>query len=504
MRLSASLVKAILIAVFSVGICANVLAAKGNMVSLKHKDLARDVPAPTVITLGKARVLEIDGRALDVLVADPNIVDVELIQANKMYVVGANIGDTNIITLDEKGNVISSMDVHVSFDSKTIQSLIDELFPQEDVIIGSIQGQILLTGSVSTPEVASKVSNVVGHYVSELQDSDRPIDELISNLMEVRGEQQVMLKVKIIEATRRILKELGIESDFNDNVDAPGFTIFERDGSDGLPSISNLSPGASSARDQGSLALRAGAGVALTEDPAASFRALLDSGISGLGTLGIFIDALDEQNLVNILAEPNLTAVSGEEAGFLAGGEFPVPSGRDQFGNITVDFRNFGVSLNFRPRVLSSKRISLQLQTEVSSLDFDNAVVLADVTVPGLDIRRASTTVEVSSGGSLMIAGLLESETLDSMSGLPGISNTPILGDLVSSEAFQREETELVVIVTPYLVEPYNDKSQATPEPMQKESPLSLAFATNIRRYYEIDEDDDIFESDTFYGYLLD
>jgi len=149
---------------------------------------------------------------------------------------------------------------------------------------------------------------------------------------------------------------------------------------------------------------------------------LVDSGLDGIGQIGIALNALEERNLVNILAEPNLTAVSGEQAGFLAGGEFPVPAGRDQVGNVIIDFREFGVSLNFKPVVLSGERISLQMNTEVSSLDFESAVTLANLQVPGLDIRRAETTVEIPSGGSLMIAGILRSDTLEGMAGLPGIS----------------------------------------------------------------------------------
>src|SRR5690606_18747438 len=183
-----------------------------------------------------------------------------------------------------------------------------------------------------------------------------------------------------------------------------------------------------------------GAGLALSGDPVAAGRLLFDSGISGIGTIGLFLNALEEENLVNILAEPNLTAVSGEQAGFLAGGEFPVPVGRDSVGNLVIEFREFGVLLDFRPVVMSDKRISLHMNTEVSSLDFDNAIVLSDVTVPGLDVRRAETTVEVPSGGSLMIAGLLQSEAVKGMAGLPGIRNTPVIGDLVSSDSFRRDD----------------------------------------------------------------
>jgi pilus assembly protein CpaC len=229
----------------------------------------------------------------------------------------------------------------------------------------------------------------------------------------------------------------------------------------------------------------------------------LDTGINGVGQLGVFLEALEEENLVNVLAEPNLTAVSGQQAGFLAGGEFPVPTGRDQFGNITIEFREFGVSLNFRPVVLSDKRINLQLNTEVSSLDNTNAVVLSDLVVPGLDIRRAETTIELPSGGSLMIAGLLQSETAKGMNGLPGIKNTPVLGDLISSDSFSRDETELVVIVTTYLVESYADKEKSEKVPREQNSQMAKIFAGNIRRMFNLD-DEEVFAGQGAYGYMLD
>ncbi|MEK7802376.1 MAG: hypothetical protein AAB276_07975, partial [Pseudomonadota bacterium] len=188
---------------------------------------------------------------------------------------------------------------------------------------------------------------------------------------------------------------------------------------------------------------------------------LFDSGFGTIGDILLKLNALETDGLASVLAEPNLTAVSGEEAGFLAGGEFPVPTGRDQNGNIVITYKQFGVSLNFKPIVMSEDRISLQLKTEVSSLDQAKGITLSELTVPGIDVRRASTTVEMNSGGSIMMAGLMKSNNIKGMSGLPGIKDTPVLGALVSSKSFQRQETELVVIVTPYLVQPFADKTQS-------------------------------------------
>lgn len=467
-------------------------AAKGD---LKNSGIQAK-PPPLYIPMGKAELVDVEGPVADVLVANPSVIEVMAIQSNRLYIVGLNVGDTNLIALDSEGNVVKRMDVHVKYDLQAIQSLVDELFPEEDATVASIHDQILLTGTVSTPEAATKISNIVGHYVSDLQDEDGSTDELISNLLDVRGEQQVMLQVKIVEATRSVLKELGLETNFNDPNELATTTIF------------GATPSGSVTTRGDSALFATGAGIGLSQDPTGTARLLAETGIRGLGQLGLFLNALEEENLVNILAEPNLTAVSGEQAGFLAGGEFPVPVGRDQVGNLVIEFREFGVSLNFRPKVLSSTRISMQLNTEVSSLDFESAIVLADVTVPGLDIRRAETTVEIPSGGSLMIAGLLQSEAIKGMAGLPGIRKTPILGDLVSSDSFQRDETELVVIVTPYLVEPYAERDRAEPVPARvqneksTDNPMARTFAANIRRSYGIDED--LFANDNRFGYLLD
>ena len=481
------LVLCALVALFGVLPAVGAWAAKGDLVSLSAKDELR---APVEIILGKAEIVTLPGAVSDVMVADSSVVRVQVVQADRLYVVGMRLGDTNIIALDDRGNVIDTIDVHVTNDYRSLQSFVDRMFPDEAINIESLNGQLYLTGKVATPDMASKVANVVGHYVSEVQGaSDRPVDELISNLLEVEGEQQVMLQVKVVEASRSFIRDFGVEVANND-LD-PGSTIFGA-----------LSP--ESARGgNASLTTRPGGGLSLPNDPAASFRLLSDSGILGIGSLGVFIDALEREDLVTVLAEPNLTAVSGQQAGFLAGGEFPIPVGRDQVGNLVIDYREFGVSLNFRPVVLSGDRISLQLNTEVSSLDFVNSVSAGDLTVPGLDVRRAETTIEIPSGGSLMIAGLLQSDAVEGMAGLPGIRNTPVLGDLISSNSFERNETELVVMISAYLVEPFADDKKVEKLPKQRDNHLASAFAANIRKQYE-SVDEQVFNMDEAYGYILD
>ncbi|MCK5384838.1 MAG: type II and III secretion system protein family protein [Alphaproteobacteria bacterium] len=464
-------------------------ASKGDLVSLRPS--VESVQAPLFLTLGKADILNLPEGVSDVLVANPTIVDVQAVQSNRLYAVGLNIGDTNVIILDAKGNVLKRIDIHVSYDLQAIQSTVEKLFPDEQVKVGCVHDQIILTGIASSPEVAGKISNLVAHYVSDLQDTEGTIDYLISNLLEVRGEQQVMLQVKIIEAERSVIKELGVDFSVNDPDELSVSTLW------GATPYSNIG-GRGNA-----VGLGGASGLTLSQDAVGVASGFLDTNISGIGTLGLFLEALEEENLVNMLAEPNLTAVSGQQAGFLAGGEFPVPSGRDQYGNITIEYREFGVSLNFKPVVMSEKRISLQLNTEVSSLDVANGVTLADLVVPGLDIRRTNTTIEIPSGGSLMIAGLLQSETIEGLKGLPGVKDMPILGDLMSSDSFQREETELVVIVTAYLVEPYAEKQDSEKLPKKKQGRLATIFSDNIRRTYEL-EDNSMFAKAGVFGYIVD
>ena len=390
------------------------------------------------LTLGKADVIKLPSMVSDVMVADPKIADVSALQIDQLYVVGSTLGNTNIIILDGAGNVLKNMNVSVSIDTDVIENLIHTVFPHEkNVAVQVVGNQVALMGSVSTPAAAQKIAKLVAAHMGEIRKADSSnVDSMIENLLEVRGQQQVTLRVRILEVSRTVLKELGVES-------ATGNATNTSTGFRPKVTITD--------------------GIGLTKDSFAVTSMLFNSGFGTIGDILLKLNALETDGLANVLAEPNLTAVSGEQAGFLAGGEFPVPSGRDQYGNIIIDYKQFGVSLNFKPTVMSEDRISLQLNTEVSSLNQGQGITLSEIVVPGIDVRRASTTVEINSGGSLMMAGLLKSNNIKGLSGLPGIKDTPVLGDLVSSKSFQREETELVVIVTPYLVQPYADTVQAKP-----------------------------------------
>jgi pilus assembly protein CpaC len=437
-------------------------ASKENFIT-HAEDIQRRDPL-MVLTVGKAEIVDIDGAVSDIMVADPDIVDVVALQANRMYMVGSKVGNTNIMALDADGNIIKRLNVHVRVDERTLEETIHELFPEENIRARTVNDQVILVGEVSNPTVASQIRDLSARFVGD--------EKNLVNLVKVSGEMQVMLKVRIMEASRSVLKELGVESSANDRV-ASGDNLFNNN------TVASLGGGAT-----GNIFTNSQTG--LTSDPFGVGRLLYDTGINGIGFTELLISALEENNLVNILAEPNLTAVSGEEANFLAGGEFPVPTGRDRDGNIEIEFKPFGVSLNFRPTVMNEDRISLQLKTEVSSLDREQGITIDEIQIPGLDVRRAETIVELNSGGSLMIAGLLKSETVKGMSGIPGIQNTPIIGDLISSDSFNRQETELLIVITPYVVQPIANRNNVA-ELVSEETvvmPLTDVFLRNVRQVY--------------------
>jgi pilus assembly protein CpaC len=450
-----------------------------NTYASKEDPLALEAETDPIVVLrrGMAEIVDVPGNVADILVADPSLVDVMALQSNRLYIVGVNYGTTNVMAVDAGGNVLRRLNVHVKIDDLAIQNTVERLFPNEHVEVTATADQVILTGYVSTPDVAQSVTNLVAQYVGEVQDRGGSADELIVNLLKVSGEQQVMLKVKVIEASRDVLREFGVE------------TNYEEEGG-----IANLT---------GQLLADAGAG--LTADPLGIANVIYNTGANGFGPLQVIIRALESNGLVNTLAEPNLTAISGEQAGFLAGGEFPVPSARDQDGNIIVTYRPFGVALNFKPNVLSGDRINLQLETEVSTISNQNSISVNGLEIPAFAVRRAETTVELASGGSLMIAGLLQSDVTKGLTQLPGIGNVPIIGDLLKSDSFQRQESELVIIVTAYLVKPYADPENhaeiSAPETIS--NPLAKAFAKNIQHTYAKMQLDPALFDDNNYGYLL-
>lgn len=398
------------------------------------------------LTAGQASTVDLGRPVADILVANPAVADVGTMRSSRLYIVGKTVGDTNVLAFDAAGNQLADIGVRVSVDGATIRSTLKKFFPRENIDARTVKNDIVLTGTVSTPIVANQVRDLASRFLAA------GAGQTLVDLMKVDGDQQVMLKVKIVEAKRDILREYGFTPSFR-----PGSA-----GSDsnlvGLP----------------------GSGLAAAATPFATGQLFIRD--NRFGPLEIELRALEKDGLLNTLAEPNLTAISGETAGFLAGGEFPVPTGRDTNGNITLEFKKFGVALNFTPTVLSNDRISLQLTTEVSEKSTENSVTLVNTIIPGLNVRRAETTVQMGSGGTVMIAGLIKSSDAHNFTGLPGMKDVPILGELFKSKSFSRNETELVILVTPYLVTPFADPQAVdvsggtvVPSALTTPAPLPLA-----------------------------
>ncbi len=359
---------------------------------------------------GKARILRLVVDVRDVLVANPDIADVVIRTPRLIYVLGREVGDTNVFFFDDGGNEILRLNVRVELDLGALRAVLEQVLPDEDVRVSAVDQNIILTGRVTSAKVVDDVRELSRRFVAG--------DANIINMLDVDAEQQVLLRVRVAEMQRSALKELGLNFSFIRS--AGNFTRI------GFNVTNPISGGSGSVFAD-----------FLTANT--NFTAL--------------IDALERNGLVKTLAEPNLTAVSGETANFLAGGEFPIPVAQEE-GTITIEFKPFGIGLDFTPVVLSSGRISLRVQTEVSGLTTRGAVTIGGISVSGLSVRRAATTVELPSGGSLVIAGLLQDDISNTIEGVPGLKDVPILGALFRSVRFQRDETELVIAVTVYLVRP--------------------------------------------------
>ncbi|MFN4231308.1 type II and III secretion system protein family protein [Parvibaculum sp.] len=382
-----------------------------------------------VLGLNKAAIVELPVAARDVLVSNPAIVDAVVRTSKRTYLIGLAVGQTNAFFFNESGQQILNLEIRVARDLSGLRDSLRQYFPSARIDVESINDHVVLSGMVASASEASKAQDLAARYIG--------VDkENVLNMLGIEGKEQVMLKVTVAEMQRSVIKQLGVDL--------------------------------SSAASFGDFALR------LATSNAFSVQGQSLGGLSTEGTsyngddIGAALRALERDGILRTLAEPNLTAISGESAKFLAGGEFPVPTSRDRDGNVQLEFKPFGVGLNFTPVVLSEGRISLKISTEVSELSSDGAFVLqgsssTGVTVPGLKVRRAETTLELPSGGSLVMAGLLSDTTRQNIDGVPGAKDMPVLGQLFRSRDYQKNETELVVIVTPYLVDPTSRKNLVLP-----------------------------------------
>lgn len=380
------------------------------------------------LALNKSRIVDMPDDVREVLVSSSDIVDVQVKTPRQAFLIAKSVGDTNIMFLDRFGNVVMKLELHVQIDIDSLRATLVQILPGENISAYAVGDNLFLSGTVRTDSAAASARAVARPFVAE--------DAKLINLLKVQAEQQVLLKVRVSEMQKSALKELGIQTSIG------SYVIAGLGGSITSPTTGALSG---------------------TLTPYSSTITKLDHAGRGTSPIQFAVKALEKRGLIKSLAEPNLTAVSGETAKLLAGGEYPVPVA-DNNGQISVQFKPFGVGLAFTPVVLSNGRISLKLSSEVSSIDTNLTVAVStNISVYGLKVRRAESTVELPSGGSLMIAGLLQNDVTNDIQGLPGAKDLPILGALFRSTNFQRSESELVVSVTAYVVRPGGDSQFALP-----------------------------------------
>lgn len=397
----------------------------------------------------------------EVMVADPDVADIYPHGKNKLSIIGKKVGQTTVRAFGENNDLIRSVEVTVGYDLPAIRKTLKELMPYESIGVEMVNTNIALTGQVSSTLAAAQAVKIVDQYIAPLGGDSQgasagagsagasndagEIKSKVLNLMEVVSGQQVSLRVRVGEIRRTALKDLG--------VNLQGI-------SDGSDTLFQLGTGFG----RGFVTAGSGIGFGSYSIPTERSFGILGATFqnsSGDG-LSAALNALEQNGLFKVLAEPNLVALSGEEAKFLAGGEFPilVPQGGGTGGGaggsafVTVQFKPFGVSVKFKPTVLTESRIRMSVEPEVSELNPTAAVQLQGISIPSLLTRRASTVIELSPGESFMIAGLITDNMRSTVDQVPGLGEVPILSALFRSTQFRREETELVLAVTPYLVDP--------------------------------------------------
>ncbi|MEJ0074960.1 MAG: type II and III secretion system protein family protein [Alphaproteobacteria bacterium] len=382
--------------------------------------------------IGKSVVIDLPRDVKDVLVAEPKYANAVIRSTRRAYLIGVAVGQTNIFFFDAEGRQIAGFDVAVTRDLNGVRAMLQKMLPNSDVRVDGVGDSVMLTGTVGSAAESQQAADVAAKLVGS-------VDKVVNNLS-IRGRDQVMLKVTVAEVQRDIIKQLGI--DLNGSFSYGSAVV----------NFNNTNP----------------------------FNALGQPLVDGNGITGLFknnvsatLRAMERAGVIRTLAEPNLTAISGESANFLAGGEFPIPAGyqcdpTSRICQLAIQFKKFGVGLNFTPVVLSEGRISLKVMTEVSELSNENSITLVQGSstqvIPAIKTRRAETTVEIPSGGSLAMAGMIQEQTKQAISGFPGLMQIPVLGTLFKSRDYVNRQTELMVIVTPYIARSVARKDLSRPD----------------------------------------
>ncbi len=394
------------------------VSVQAENLTVVRKGATRDLN----VSMNRAVVVESDTPFAELSIANPAIADFSTLSDRTIYVLGKTPGRTTLTLLDETGRLITNVEVHVTPDVSEFKERLRQILPGEKIEVRSANDGIVLSGSVSSMARQQRALDLAERYAPER----------VSNLMVVSGQQQVMLKVRFAEMQRNVAKSLGASTLLTNNSGDVTFGV-----------------------DSGAFS---------------PTRGLLNGAMGSLGIgidfgsteLTVLLEALEEKGVVRTLAEPNLTALSGQEAKFLAGGEVPIPVNQDE-DTITVEFKPFGVELNFVPRVVDAGVINLEMAAAVSSIDNTNSVNTGGIELPAFRRRDTSTTVSLRDGQSFAIAGLLQDDFRDNNAQVPWLGDIPVLGALFRSADYQRSQTELVIIVTAHLVSPTSGEAFALP-----------------------------------------
>ncbi len=399
----------------------------------------------TDLFVAKSTIIDLPVEAHDIVVADPTSVRAILRTAKQVVLIGLKVGQTNINFFDDSGKQILNLEVGVRYDLRPLRTALARTFPNTNVEIETVLGEVIVKGATGGPAEAQAIRDFIRRYlysamisagVQASADDIQFVDRLTTS-----SDDQVLVKVRIAEMRRSVIKQFGV--DFNLASDA---------------AISAATGGlASNLTNFGSITNSFGVNGAALGGVAANIAGSFQD-----ANFGALVRAFERHNVMRVLAEPTLTAVSGETASFLAGGQFPYPTSVED-GNIGFTFRDFGVALEFTPVVVGDGRISLTVATEISELTTEGALSAGNISIPGISVRRANTTVELPSGGTMSIAGMLLQRDANAHNGLPGLKNVPVIGQLFSSSDYQKQETELVILVTPYVVKPGQEKDFRLP-----------------------------------------
>ncbi len=493
-------------------LCAMPLAASAqNLMGVDVTQPGDTAVSETVtLNLSKSTVVELSRPAADLVLTNPLIADAVVQTRQRLIFRGIQVGQTNAFVFDDAGNTILNLEINVEPDTARLSDIVSRYVPDARVSFEMVNGSIVIDGIVDNIVQADQVIRLVTAYLPDDGTGEAPI----VNLMSVAAKDQVMLEVRIVEMQRTVIKQLGINltgaSDFGDLANLVEQQLFADIPDDGLGVINTGEtvladglPFSNRYRINGAPAfgIQGGSlGGLSTELGYANYV-----GDEFQSSAGVAIDALERIGVVRTLAEPNITAISGETARFLAGGEFPVPVGTTDTGAIEIEFKQYGVGLAFTPTVMSEGRISLKISTEISELSTQGAfegqavagvsasgdvLTAQTITIPALTVRRAESTIELPSGGSTMLAGLIQTRSQQSIDQLPGLKKLPILGALFQSRDFQNEETEMVVIATPYLVDPVKKSDLRTPADgyVNATDPQTIFFGKLNAQYAQSDQ----------------